>query len=261
MNSAPGDLVQRLGRRVVSPPDVRPRLPSRYETMRAPMTEPLVVDRFVEPPAQWAAPVTPANMSDIAPPSAPGPAPAPRTLPVVPPQTPPPVPSARLMPSAIEPAGPGADRLVETRTGDVHIHVAPGAQPRFEAGPTPAPIDAAVPREPAAPLAIEMHTTTIRVLHETLTPLNAVGPPSMPPAETRPAAERRGGAPAMPSSPPLLAGPDEPVAVPPIEITIGRIEIRTNSEPPSVPARAAAPARRAALPLAEYLRRRDGRRW
>ncbi len=99
----------------------------------------------------------------------------------------------------------------------------PEAEPRPPAAPTtsfPGPVTAPVPSSPAPPL---------------------LSPPSTPPSVSS------------------VASPESsPAPAPSIQVTIGRVEIRA-APPPPAPARpaASAPARRPALPLEEYLRRRD----
>ena len=252
MTAAPSHgLLAVLARRVTQPPAVRPRLASRFETPGGGFTELASTTESAPAPAPAAARPAPRLHE---------PSPAPRELVhreevnV----------TTRLLASPV-PVPPAS--FVAPRAPVAVAHDTPHA-PATAAPAPPQDTPAAHRAEPAdAPATAMPAPSPLRVLRETLQPL-------LMPVQTiveataghAPMASPAGPA-AMPASPvPHAVSRQErgraPVAVPapaPIEVTIGRIEVQLVGEGAERPApRTSAGARPPQLPLADYLRRRDG---
>ena len=244
----------------MGPPDIRPRLASRFETQfLAPPSDievgttvdvaPPATAATASPPAVAAAPIAQPGS-----PAAPNPIlamEAPRLLPV----------ASLARPPLAQPA---------THTAPIAIDsVAPRSAPQASTSPDAPPpghrasaaSGEARPSERRPPPDREPAGEGLRITHETLVRLvtETASRPAMSssalPLDHRPAAIAAAAAAPAAASRPVVPEPD----LPPIEITIGRIEVRAidgdrparNTPPPT----AAAPM----LPLSEYLRRREGR--
>jgi len=247
----------RLARRALAPPAVRPRLASRFETPAPVAAAWPAAEETIE--RAVASPVLPVATAAVAVEPIKDSRPPLETR--VERSDPPPRigPISRLTePPAELPVVPPSVPEIRAPAGAVQTPTQPAPMPEsklavaLEVAPSPAP-----PRELPAEPVVEAPQATIHLRHETLVQLVPA------PATAAPAAPNSLRlAPPQPVAPvpaPLLPVPPMPAASPaPIEITIGRIEIRATEEPERRPPPAAAPSP-PMLTLADYLRQRDRR--
>jgi hypothetical protein len=259
MNSA--GLLTQLARRAVAAPEVQPRLASRFELAPAAIVEP-----------RQTAPQAPADPAPERPPVVTWPAsPALPTAPALahtsrPAQTPEPE-----LPPPSRPTAQAAAAPVQPQVTVTAQHLLPIAPPTAKeagvrgadltqplpAGPVARPVQSEPPREAAGhPEAMAPRVRSEGLQALTITPPPAPGGGAATAPAQRPDAVRHPPATAhVPQAPQRERLPPAP---PPIEITIGRIDVRAVQEAPPAAPRAATPAPAAprTLGLADYLRQR-----
>lgn len=264
-------LLGRLARRAVSADaPIRPRLPSRFEALAAHATERTESwGEGVQDPAPQAQALirrdaaAPQGRQD--PPTRLGePAQVPRDQPHSPLHVPSPL-AAEGLAQAITKRAP-ATRHADTLDSAVARLIAPFDVPQALPAPSVGPPSRlTMPSHEATTDESTLQTSAtpaVQLRHQTLVPLVSTEPRQALPSPLAPGepAPHRAHAtlPTAPDAQPTAQGALATAA--PVEITIGRIDIRGVDEDARPPARAATSSRSPSMPLADYLRRRDERR-